>query len=79
MSGQAQAEHPVTALIEGIGEGAQGVGRIGQAVQEQDAADRLLDRQLETAVPVRAAATRLRGAAGTVADKGKFGPLSTRA
>ena len=74
MTGQAQAKHLETALVERLAQGPEAVGRIRHTVQQQYAAGRPVCVELEAAVPVGLALLRVSGATGAVAHQRILGP-----
>ena len=69
MTGQAQAEYLVTALVERFTQGPEAVRRIRHAVQQQYPADRCVGIEFEAAVPVGLALLRVGGTAAAVAHQ----------
>ena len=70
MPRQAQAQHPVAGLAQGLAQGAQAVGAIGHAMQQQHPRPRLRWDDLVAVVPVRGPGAGIAGAPGAVAHQG---------
>ena len=69
VAGHAQADHPVAPARQLFRQGAQAVGRVRHAVQQERAGHRRLGALLEAAVPVVLHAPRVGRAAGAVAHQ----------